>query len=34
MIGESSGGANIFNHIASPRSSGMFRKAIVRSGSL
>ena len=34
LIGESSGGANVFNHIASPRSFGLFHKAIVQSGSL
>ncbi|MFB0872687.1 MULTISPECIES: carboxylesterase/lipase family protein [unclassified Sphingobium] len=34
LIGESSGGANVFNHIASPRSAGLFHKAIVQSGSL
>ncbi|KRB82724.1 hypothetical protein ASE00_11870 [Sphingomonas sp. Root710] len=34
LIGQSSGGANVFNHIASPRSSGLFHKAIVQSGAL
>lgn len=34
LIGESSGGANVFHHIASPKSAGMFGKAIVESGSL
>ncbi len=34
IIGESSGGANIFNHLASPLSATMFHRAIVESGSL
>jgi para-nitrobenzyl esterase len=34
LIGESSGGANVFNHMAAPRSAGLFHKAIIESGSL
>ena len=34
LIGESSGGANVFNQIASTQSTGLFHKAIVQSGSL
>jgi para-nitrobenzyl esterase len=34
LMGESSGGANVFNHLVSPTSAGMFNKAIVQSGSL
>ena len=34
LAGESSGGANVFDHIASQPSAGLFHKAIVESGSL
>ncbi len=34
LMGESSGGANVFNHLVSPSSTGLFGKAIVESGSL
>jgi len=34
IIGESSGGANVFNHLASPPSATLFHRAIVESGSL
>jgi para-nitrobenzyl esterase len=34
LIGESSGGANVFNHLVSPKSAGLFNKAIVESASL
>jgi para-nitrobenzyl esterase len=34
LIGESSGGANVFNQIALAHSTGLFHKAIIQSGSL
>lgn len=34
LMGESSGGANVFNHLVSPRSTGLFGRAIIQSGSL
>lgn len=34
LIGESAGGANVFNHLVSPKSAPLFDKAIVESGSL
>lgn len=34
LMGESSGGANVFNHLVSPTSASLFHKAIVQSGSL
>jgi para-nitrobenzyl esterase len=34
LIGESSGGANVFAHLVAPHSAGLFTKAIVESGSL
>ncbi len=34
LIGESSGGANVFNHLISPGSTSLFSKAIVESASL
>lgn len=34
LFGESSGGANVFNHLVSPKSKNLFHKAIIESGSL
>ena len=34
LMGESSGGANVFNQLVSPTSAGLFNKAIIESGSL
>jgi len=34
LVGESSGGANVFNHLVSPKSVDLFDKAIIESGSI